>query len=312
MIMIDFLTNSDAEVILGAISVMLALVAIVQTYRINKFNTRAAHFKGTFKKPNIDFRIFSSPLSGTDAIDHFILACHLPKGTALVFPLVTTVINLGDKSAKDVKLLLRYPKRLRGGGMVDEIKYSGPDFIKSDILEDSNYQTTLITIGSLAPKQPIGVEDPIMITESSLIESSVSVTTSDKKTVSMSYRLTYFNLIDFTVYQEDEEPLSGRIKLLVINTAERPLQETLKIINEDYQKRYSERMGTGFRGTLNYFKLRLSGAQISKRVLLIFYDESTTKKQPDPKISEVPAEALKGYHGITDITGSLYIANINL
>lgn len=297
------------DMFLGVVTVLLTLVTILQTYRAHRFSQLVAAHQGVFRKPHLVIRLYDSKPSKPD---YFILACRIRQGKILQLPLLLALKNQGDKSVDNVKLLLRYHNRLRAGGLqAVGLKYEGPKALKPELFEDANFQTSLFDLGTVTPKQDILISDYFTIAEATVIDLNVDAVTKNGVSIILPIHIAAFNVIDYTVYQDDADPISGRIKIAVIETDQKPLQESLSVLNQLRQKRYESQIGGRMRQILHWLGLKLSGKRTDQDALLISYEESDVVRRSDLAIDVVPRESLRFYSGFEDITGAIYIPSIN-
>ena len=166
------------------IPIILGIFSIIQTYRINSFQKIVAEKQGVFREPNVLFDAYDSKWREAAHFtpDYFILAGKLSPKRMLVFPLIITIKNTGNKSAKDISVTLRYLKNLRGGGLsVGKIE-PGDDYSKKKfprIHEISNFQIADFEIGTLTPQQSFSMKDIITPMEATSSKFDVDVVSKD-------------------------------------------------------------------------------------------------------------------------------------
>lgn len=289
------------------IPIILGIFSIIQTYRINSFQKIVAEKQGIFREPNVLFNTYDSKWreSAHFTPDYFILAGKLSPKRMLVFPLIITIKNTGNKSAKDISVTLHYLKNLRGGGLkVGKIEpeddYSKNKFPR--IHEFSNFQIADFEIGTLTPQQSFTMKD-IITPEATSSKFDVDVVSKDGVPLIVSGEIFWQYRIDYTIYQEDFEPISGSIGISFIDTSEQTLEEYLDSYNEKMKDEYRKRVN---KQKFNLFKLKSNKQTKLKKVQFVFYDESIVNRNSKVPIDEIPIEALRFDYGFTDYSGSIY------
>jgi len=305
--MIDF--SAFISIILSLIVIILTVIVIILTYRNFRFSKLVATHQGVFRIPNIKVSAYElDPIP-----DYFIISCKLNPKRILFVPLSIRLENMGDKSADEVKFAIRYHKRLRLDG--SEFAKISPRTSKSlapVVLEDSNFQTLVYEIGTLTPKEGFNILDFINIKESSILKFNADAMTKNGVKMISKVHITYVNVIDYTIFQDDVEPITGRINILVIDTSKQSLEYTINLLNQRRMKKFRKEVGNIFKHILYYLKLKYLGKQIGKRFELIYYDESKVISHPDNPMDQVPINSMRFCSGSEDITGRLFVPAIGI
>lgn len=287
---------------------ILTSILSYKNYRLNK--------KNATKKPNLTLNIYDSESrrNVNFKTDYFIVAGNLSPERILRMPLIITLRNNGDKTAKNITMEMNYSKRLRGGGLaIAEIAPRG--FSKENspkVFENRHFQTVRFEIDFLTPEQPFDICDSITIPEETRLEGEVSCVSRDGVPFKMDYQLCWANRIDFTVYQDDYPPISGSFAIRFIDTSKQSLTDYLKSYNEQKEKEYREIFGSRVKfditvqEILHYLKLELSGKATIQGIQFVVFDESKVKHNSKVSVDEVPPEALKYFYGLEDIKGCIH------
>ena len=306
------IANNCTENIWLIITTILAIIAIILSYRNNRLQKLIASKQGAFQSPNLTISIYDSEWRKKAHFTprYFILAGKLSPKRILSFPLKITLTNKGDKSAKEIKMALRYHKRLRCGGLdIAKIKpaddYSKVNFPK--FIEDSNFQIAVFEIGTLTPKQKFAINDVITITEATFHNFSVDAVSKDGVSLTIPVEVHWSNSIDYTIYQEDNEPISGSFNIAFVDTSKQSLKDYLNSYNKQMAEEYKKNVGNIIQQILHFLKLKFYGIKIEREIQLVVYDESMVKRYSKLPVDEVPAEALRYYFGLKDIKGRIHI-----
>ena len=301
--------DDNLSILLGITTTILTVITIILSYQNNRLQKTISTEQGVFRKPSLTISIFNSERrKKSNFIPHyFIVAGKLPSKGFLSLPLIINVKNEGEKSAKEIKLALRYPKRLRGGGAKiepadDYSKERSPKYIN-----DSNFQIALHEIGTLTPNEELIINDVITINEATFLKYNVDVVTKDNVPVIIPVEISWFNNIDYTIYQDDIVPISGSIKIFIVDTSKQSLEEYLLSYNKQRFEKYTEQIGNTIMQLLHYCKMELTGKQIEREIQFVLFDEINIKRDSKKPLYEVPIEYLKYKYGLEDISGAIHI-----
>lgn len=287
---------------LSIFSIVISCIALIQSYRFNKYRKKVDAQLGVFRKPNIK-PIFYPTEKGEkeDFIcNDFILAGKLPPNGGILLPLIITLTNKGEKSSKEIVFEIRYPKRLRGGGLKYTKILPGNDYSKKIspiISEETNFQTVRTEIGTLNPKQEFGINDFLTITEGNLYKRDFDATTKDGFQVTVSVEMQWGNRIDYIIYQNDDEPISGSLTIQFFDTSTQSLDDYFASYNKQQMEKYRKKFGNKFQQLLNQLKVMFSGKKNIKKIQFVYYDESKVKhiksaKHSNITLEDVPPDAL--------------------
>jgi len=302
---------SITTIIISIIAIILAFVAIILSFQNNKLQKIVATNQGVFRNPNLIISIYDSERSSRVHFipEYFILACRISNNRILDFPLKITLNNDGDKSVKECKLLLRYPKLLRFDGRWEikaEDNYSKERAPK--LINDSNFQTAIFEIGTLTPKEGFVLNDAITIAGATSHKMDVDVVSKDGIPYTVGVEFDWIFNIDYTVYQDDAEPISGRIRLKVVDISKQSLEEYFNNVNKKNAKLYKKNVGGIINHILYYLKLKITGKKTEIPFQLIVYDE--LQVEIGEITDRIPYSAFKYYYGFKDFTGSIHFHKI--
>jgi len=282
-------------------------VAILTGYQNRRLSRQIAARQGVFRNPDVRLTLY-----GVDqhpgAHSTFVILSEIASGRPVVFPFLVGVSNGGAKAAKGVKLLVRYHRRLRGSG---NPTVRAPSSMHVEFLDDGDFQITAFTIGTLAPRESTPLEDFLVFTHQSLLKVPIEARTKDGVDVAFTVEAWLTNLIDFTLYQEDDEPLAGRAELLILDTSESSAEQLLQRYNDNAKLQFVTRVGGKFKQIVHFYIRRWRGDAPGQSVHLIRYDVTKVAITTDSPVTQVAAETLEIFAGIEDITGAMYFRGIN-
>lgn len=209
-------------------------------------------------------------------------------------------------------MLLRYPKIIRGGGFLELVpKYKCAQDCMPEIIDDSNFQISQFEIRTLAPKEKRGYQDAITLSGATSFNLDVDAVSKDGVPCTVGVKLDSFIGIDYIAYQDDAEPISGRIKIKIIDISNESLEDHIDSHNQHSDEKYKANFESTFQHLIYYCKLKFKGIKTEKPIQLITYDESKVELINE-KICRIPYETLNYYYGMEDVKGCIYIPGINL
>jgi hypothetical protein len=297
-------------IILTLFTIVLMIVTIIQTYRANRFERRAAEAEGTFKKANIEVRPY-----GKEDIKSFYLAFPLKENRVIEVPFVFLIRNNGEKTASQVELYLRMAKELHYNGEIDlDIKGGGLKNLKSEIVSETEYLHTLgFKFDNLLPRQGIKLSDKLSLTHPTCFESKVEATTKDSVDLEISYEVDYAYKIDFILMQQDYEPISKTFSVSVIDVSQMPINEYFdkrnRLALEDYKR---QQKAKSFLKRLLFYLDPMHPDKKIETFYLIYCDGGEIQEGQKLPVDIVPEGSLVGYDGIQDITGRKIIPALGI
>ena len=110
------IADLGAKIALGLISILLAMYAIIQRHRADRFAQEVARNQGAFSRSMIEVHPFAQAAGETS---DFIFGLPLATAEIINFPLQLLIRNTGDKTAVDIEMLFRTSKELLFGGKVE-------------------------------------------------------------------------------------------------------------------------------------------------------------------------------------------------
>lgn len=216
---------------LGILSIILGLVAIVQTYRANKFARKIAENEGAFEKPGLSISLFND-----HAIEEIIWAIPFPEDGVVQVPLVYGIANNRSKSAiRNIELIIRMTNELHGGNspdydvnVIDSLKE-----VKSRFVDVTKYvHNFLMSIESLSPKQTMNYEDQVLFRGGTSAKSTITVKDKNDIPFEISFEVELAYAIDLILMADDIEPIRKQFRHKVVNTS--------KISLEDYFQKWTQ------------------------------------------------------------------------
>lgn len=299
----------NLSIIITIIFAFIATILSIQNHRLQKI---IANEEGVFRNPNLTISIYDRVKSKRVHFtpEYYIIACNFSQNKIIDFPLKITLTNRGDKSVKECKLLLRYPKILRGDGLFEmeaKDKYSEEHFPK--IIDDFNFQISKFEIGTITPKEKLGFQDAIILAGSTSLNFDVDVVSKDGIPYTVGVKFNFNFVIDYIAYQEDAEPISGRIKFRVVDIANESIEDYIDSYNQQADEKYIANFENTFQHLMHCCNLKLKGKKTEKPIQLMTYDESKVKLIHEA-IGRIPYENLNYYYGFEDVKGCIYIPGI--
>lgn len=295
-----FITNviKNPFVIVPTLISILILFQANKSYRLQK----KIYNQGLLRTPNLIIKIYDSKLNSNFKINDFIIAGKLSPKRILQLPLTITLTNNGNKSSKKIRMEMVYPKRLRGGGMGKVIHEGFPKENPPKVFENRNFQTVMYEMDMLTPKQAFVAEEFITIMESTDYKRDVEAVTKDGVRVVVTTELYWANRIDYVIYQDDFEPISGSFAIRFVDTSNQSLKDYLNSYNEQIMKKHKEKIGK-----LHALKLFFYGEGETQMIQIIDYDKSKVKQNSKMPIDEV--HSLTYSFGLKDGKGCISLLN---
>lgn len=215
-------------------------------------------------------------MHGSSGVDDLIIALPLGGQRVIEMPLVYTLLNCGEKSAKEIEVYLRMNKGLRYGGHF-ELVATGSEEKNARMTvanETEHLKTTVTSINSLHPNQRFVVSDNISIASSTSSNHSVSVKTGDNVDLTLRFNLQIGFAIDIFISQADQSPITKRILLSIVDTSEKSVKEYFDEYNQQLFKKQREKSAK-----LRFFdRLRPVRNDELKKVKLLIIDQSGYKE----------------------------------
>lgn len=312
------------NITIAALAVFFAVIAVVQTHKKNKFERLVAETQGVFKKSNIRVCCYGLGASNEESFripDIFIIAAKLKPGKTLLFPFITHVVNMGDKTAEEMSLYLRYPKDIHnykdGKDGLRMTVAPNLDGYKGQYFTEGHFQTVVTEIKKVDPHSGIVIHDLLTINKGSSFDGKVEAKTSDNVPVVVSYSVEFNFVINYTLYQKDCIPLSGGIKIYILDTAKKSISQFVADWNKKANEKWDEKAGKGFLRKflyllkLNWRKTSISGNKPVQRIKVITYKELGMNDHPERNTETVKEENIFMHDGFCDITDYMTVVGIN-
>jgi hypothetical protein len=228
----------DLVTLLTIVGAVAAVVAIWQSYRANRLSAQIAQAQGALATTDIKLSLL-----GDHETDFFGIALPFAPERIFELPLALSVENAGQKTAREIELYLRVPKRLLyGGSGVAQFQFDGPaEKMKAAVVARTDQlETILISIPSLHPQQSVGLDLKLSLSGQTLGEDSAKMSVKDG-TLTVRYRFAYSHVIEAIVAQTDRPTLSRSYHFVVIDTAKNTISEYFK----DQRKKPRRVLGKG-------------------------------------------------------------------
>lgn len=293
----------------ACISVILTLFLGIQTLQSQKM---IAEMQGVFKNHNIQLNLYRFGWRSIDAdnsLPHNILiATRIPENGTILFPLLISLINDGDKSGKEILLLLRYPKTLHEPGLdigKSIIKLNQNIKTNPRSWESHDFQSVEIDIGTLIPKRLFSFVDVISINNSTLSKQfDVDAVSKDGVPLKISGEYGFAYGIEYIISQDDSTPIAGLITIGILDTSQRSLVDYIHLENARKKKEYDKlSLYQKIKLLLNYKKMEMYKRE---NLLVVTCDESKIQYEAKGQLGRISAKYLEYIYYYEDITGQKY------
>src|SRR5437764_269843 len=151
----------------GVLSPAIAAVAlgfgIYQNRRAYHLARRVALAQGQLSKPDLDLRCSGYPLD-----TEFVIIGPLDGKRIIDYPAPFKLVNAGSKTAREIDLLLRFPKPIIfGGSDMSKFKTDLPrkEYTFRTVARSENLETRLMSVPSLNPGAKVTLDTPLPASE---------------------------------------------------------------------------------------------------------------------------------------------------
>lgn len=206
------------------LATVLAFVAIWQTHRANRFARLVAQNEGTFRRPELQLKLFAS-----NRCKHFVILAPLSP-PPLLFPIPLDIANVGEKTAKALQVLI--------GANEDFLPYSesglekmrkpNSEIAASFVGKAGHVNTVMYQIPQLHSGRPARVINTALLSTPSVFASQVDITTADGVSGTLPYTVRFTYHFDVVVFQEDATPLAEAFRLSVLDISNQTAEEALE------------------------------------------------------------------------------------
>jgi hypothetical protein len=278
------------------------MIAVFLTNKNNKLQKDIAKEQGIYSHPNIELSSYlscwTSPIP-----NNILIATKVPENGMILFPLQITLTNEGDKSGNRINLVLRYPKELRMGGrklVEPTVEYCDSSLKEPKFLENSNFQLVSFEFDRLAPKESVSLCDYISIKNATIdLSLDVNAVLGDGAPVVVTAEFTYGYVIDYAIYQDDHDPISGTIKVRIYDTSNKTLDDYITSENRKQLEKYK---------ALSFYqkyKLRQGKYQKDGRMQVVTSDVSKIECKHKGLLGRVLIDDIQCANYYIDITGQM-------
>lgn len=294
------------------ISVILTVLTFILGIKTLQSQKMIAEMQGVFRKHSIQLNLYCLEWRDIDAdnsLPHNILiATKIPENGTILFPLLISLINNGDKSGKEIHLLLRYHKTLHEPGLdIGKSIRKLNKNIENDPLfwERSDLQSVEIDIGTLIPKRLFPFVDVISINNSTLSKQfDADAVSKDGVPLKVSGEYSFAHGIEYLISQDDSTPIAGLITIGILDTSQRSLVDYIHSENARKMKEYDKlSFYHKFKLLLNYKNMEMHKKE---NTLVVTCDESKIKYEAKGQIGRISAKDLEYIDYYEDITGQKY------
>lgn len=204
------------------VTVLLGLLAWIQAARAQRLSEEIARLQHSLEPPNLKIKILSVEL---DKQKWVFLAAPLKSKGVVEVPMDVVISNTGGKSARDLECILRLPKALcYGGGEIQVVgsadKASFRRCGESEHLVSFSANCTL-----LHPEQVLSIRLPLSLLRDSQLDTPVKAKTADGFMVELNFNVLLSSIIDLTIMQTDEPPISKRLDITIVDTSKVTLSQ---------------------------------------------------------------------------------------
>lgn len=271
-------------------TLVLGMLSVIQARKNFALSKRVAD-SGVLRRPNIELIAFDSDHDRSNQFDEFLIACHLKRDGFFHFPFKITVRNTGDKSAKGIRLLIRFPKLVHSKHKEYTSAYPQMDFAKIHSLDEGNFQIALVQLKDLSPGESLGFVDTLTLKRPSLYGIEVPVVSKDGVKMNAHVKTLMNFILDYTVYQEDFPPVAGRCGFVVIDLSEKPLPEALRDYNDF---------------------CRNAAGEVERKRIRAFVCETKEGNATNRKKFAAAKPPFTIFDGIQDADGCVYFKGVNM
>jgi hypothetical protein len=232
-------TNKIWTIITG----ICVLITVYQTYVSHEYSKKVNKAKGIFKKSTLELGIFDLEIPPK----YIIVSGPIEKNKMHVFPFYLNLTNSGDKTAKDIDIVIRIEKRFvkKDDFSLNSMEhYNFLKEIKHKIFEDDKYIRFIVKVDNINPKEKFIFKLPLFFIETGYIRftKDMNVTIANKsEKIRIAIKLKQFLNFQYSVIQKDKPSYSKDIKFLIIDTANNTLEKILELHNQDIQNDENEK-----------------------------------------------------------------------
>lgn len=221
---------------LGFATAVASLLASIYFFvRTTKLQRQIAEAQGVFRRTRVAVNFMGDDNEATYDNTHYLFALPLGRAKALVLPFHYVLYNTGDASAEDVTLFVRMSKELHFGGHIRATQTSGLPGPTMFLASDTDHtQTHALNLAHLNPGSAASINDLLSISTETIIEHRVKVESDPPVQVTAWIEFNW--VIDFTIMQKDEMPLSRRISIGVIDITTKTSLECIEEYNAVLEK----------------------------------------------------------------------------
>jgi len=244
------------------------------------------------ERPEISLSVFHP-----DAANDIYIVLPVDPEKLFLVPLPISIANIGEKSAKEIRLRIGLSKQLYAPEILREKKYV-PNFVKAEYDVDSQSGSGLVTVHhqfpNLTPRSGCNVQETILIHDATLHNNSVKAVSRDGVPVVVDYRFAFSMRVEVTVSCDDLPPLHKNYRIHVRSGSKETLREFLNAENE----MLSSNDISFWRAAWNFLRRRKPDAAKTFPVSVIYFTDFDIKEIEGKKICRAPPEytLAQGYH----------------
>lgn len=280
-----------------AIATLLALVAIWQAHRANRFARTVVELEGTFDRADVELGLF-----GQAGITRFILLVPL-EPPPLLFPIPISIRNRGSATATEAQLIVH--------GNEDLLPYSRewlekeqPDssgtVVAGFLGRTGHTNSVMFRISHLHPGAPINLITFAKLSTPTTFRSRAPIQTPDGAKGTIGYRVVFDYQLDAVLFHRNHPPRGESFRLGVLDAGDRPVNE---VLGQYWRER---REGHGKREARRRYWWRRSEGRKLERICVVTVDGAKLQERNGPSaegMREVPLDALTGAVGVMDDDG---------
>jgi hypothetical protein len=219
-----------------AVAVASLLASIYFFVRTTKLQHQVAESQGAFRRTQVTVNFIGDSNKATYKNTRYLFALPLGRAKALVLPFQYVLSNSGDASAEDVTLFVRMSKELHFGGYVRTKKLGRPRHTITLVSDTDHTQTHALNLAYLHPGEAVLIDDVLSIRGETIFEHRSSHKSKDDKLVHVTSWIEFVWVLDFTIMQKDQMPLSRRIEIGVIDITKKTARECIEEYNTVLEK----------------------------------------------------------------------------
>lgn len=233
---------NQVNAIIGIVGAILGVLGLLVAWQTKRQDWRIAEKSGSFRRPNLDLRIFGFSLGATEphGRNWYLLYPSALSGESAVYELTFTIENRGDAVAEDVMFTLQCPKFCFPNDFGDLFARNIiPRVQKIDHARDSvgNFALLSFMLPSISPGSAAAFDLPFLFEP--VFGRSIDVKVPLKEGPTLGLKVQYDARYEFnmTIYSRDNHPQSYQMLIGTIRAGS--LKEAIEAFIQNRQQQRS-------------------------------------------------------------------------